>query len=190
TYVLSRRRRGDAGTEPLSRRGAALGVLREWLASLALLGAWPFRLHAEAAMPASRWVALVVPESRCSSAGFWYLRRRLRACGWATVAGVPRAGGERDGAAVAVLDTRLAALPAETELILLGHGIGGLIAREYAEARPHLHVRHVITLGTPHQGSRSLPYRLLGAAMAAPPTGGGCVDVIAIYSDFDAWLLP
>jgi pimeloyl-ACP methyl ester carboxylesterase len=188
-YTVGHRRRGDAGTEPLRARGAVFAFLREWLASVALLATWPFRLRARLHESAARRVAVFVPELHCSSASFWYLRRRLRACGWSSAAGMPRTGRGRADA-IAGLDAQIAALPSGVELVLVGHGLGGLVAHDYAEARPDLRVRHVITLGTPHQGSRGLPYRVFGAATATPAAAGARVDVIAIYSDFDAWLLP
>jgi pimeloyl-ACP methyl ester carboxylesterase len=192
-YAAARGRRGDAGTEPMRPVDTARAFLREWLAGLALLAAWPFRLPTRSSTRAVRGAAVFVPERYCSSAGFWYLRRRLGAAGWSSLAAVERTGSTTAAQVAAALDTRLAGLPAGTELVLVGHGVGGLLARAYAEAHPELRVRHVITLGTPHQGSRALPYRLLGgSALPAlpPPPDAGSVDVIAICSDFDAWLLP
>jgi pimeloyl-ACP methyl ester carboxylesterase len=130
-----------------------------------------------------------VPELHCSSAGFWYLRRRLGSLGWDGIAGLERTRRSDVQRAIADLDVRLAGLPAGTELVFVGHGVGGLLAHHYAIARPALPVRHVITLGTPHRGSSALPYRLLGAALAPAPSDAR-VDVIALYSDFDAWLQP
>jgi pimeloyl-ACP methyl ester carboxylesterase len=192
-YSASRGQRGDAGTEPLGAAGAARAFLREWLATLALIGATPFRLRARSRDAAPRRVAVFVPELHCSSAAFWYLRRRLQAAGWVAVAGIE--GADCTGAAAATtapaaLDARIAALPPGTDIVLIGHGVGGLLARNYAAARPQLRVRHVISLGTPHQGSRALPYALLGAAVPAPVANRHQVDVIAICSDFDAWLVP
>jgi pimeloyl-ACP methyl ester carboxylesterase len=185
-YAIDRGQRGDAGTEPLHVAGTVWAFLHEWLAGVALLAAWPFRLRGE--MSPARRVAVLVPEMHCSSASFWYLRRRLRAAGWLAVAGVHRGG---DVARMrAALDARLASLPAETELVLVGHGLGGLFVRHYAELHPALPIRHVVTLGTPHQGSRAMPYRWLRAPAPAPVPSEPRVDVIAIYSDFDAWLVP
>jgi pimeloyl-ACP methyl ester carboxylesterase len=188
-YAVGRRaHRGDAGTQPLHPVGRVWAFLHEWLAEVALIAAWPFRLRQRPVASPAHGVAVFVPELRCSSAGFWYLRRRLRAGGWSSVAGVERPASAAE--VVAALDARLAELPRETELVFVGHGIGGLLACEYVAARPELRVRHVVTLGTPHQGSRALPYRLLGATTPAPEAAGTRIDVIAIYSDFDAWLIP
>jgi pimeloyl-ACP methyl ester carboxylesterase len=189
TYLACRGKRGDAGTEPLRAVDSARAFLREWLATLALIAATPFRLRGRAHDPSLHGVAVFVPELHCSSATFWYLRRRMRLAGWASIAGLERR--EHRGAATAsVLDARIAALPPGTEIVLVGHGVGGLLARDYAAARPELRVRHVITLGTAHQGSRALPYTLLGVPAPSPAANGHPVDVIAICSDFDAWLVP
>lgn len=188
-YAVGHRgHRGEAGTEPLHPVGTVWAFLHEWLAGVALLAAWPFRLRKQPGAAAPHGVAVFVPELRCSSAGFWYLRRRLRAAGWPTVAGAERPRSADD--MIAALDARLGELPRGTELVFVGHGIGGWLAREYAEARPELRVRHIVTLGTPHQGSRALPYRLLGGPTPGPERAAARVDVIAIYSDFDAWLIP
>jgi hypothetical protein len=48
----------------------------------------------------------------------------------------------------------------------------------------------VITLATPHQGSDAPAYRWLGAGPVAPPVVVSATDVTAVYSDFDAWLVP
>lgn len=187
-YGVGRRgHRGDAGTEPMHPLGSITAFLHEWLSGVALIVAWPFRLRARKLGAAPR-VAVFIPELRCSSAGFWYLRHRLRAAGWPSIAGVERPHSAAE--VTAALDARLAALSRDVELVFVGHGIGGVLAREYVAARPQLRVRHIITLGTPHQGSRALPYRLLGAPTASADGAASPADVIAIYSDFDAWLIP
>jgi pimeloyl-ACP methyl ester carboxylesterase len=137
---------------------------------------------------------VLVPELYSSARSFWYLRRRLRAVGWSCVAGLPRTRRTSGPDAIAALDACTARLAAATDLVLVGHGIGGLLAHRYAQQRPHLPIRHVVTLATPHGGSASLPYRLLagsaGPHTGPPPAAPADVDVIAIYSAFDAWLQP
>jgi pimeloyl-ACP methyl ester carboxylesterase len=188
TY-LAGRHRGETAVEPLGPAGLALAFAREWLAATALLAAWPFRLSAAAGAGARRGTAVLVPELRCSSAGFWYLRRQLARLGWDVVPGLERTRDTNTQRAIVELDARLAGLPADGDLVIVGHGIGGLLAHRYAMARPGLRIRHVVTLGTPHGGSRALPYRLLGAAFEMPAATAP-VDVIAMCSDFDAWLQP
>jgi pimeloyl-ACP methyl ester carboxylesterase len=185
-------RRSDTGPESMPT-GAAVGAfLHEWLAVLAWLGAAPFRVRRAAGELPARGVAVFIPELHGSSGGFWYLRRRLRAAGWDSIAGAEHIGRASGQDVMAALDARIAALAIGTELVLIGHGIGGRLALRYAEARAALPIRHVVTLATPHRGSDALPYRLLAAAQhGLPPachTPGA--DVIAVYSEFDAWLRP
>ena len=186
------RRRGEAGTAPLPAAAAALAFLRESLAMLALITARLLPARAEPIDRTPHRVALLIPEMHCSASSFWYLLRHLHAHGWAGAAGPPRTIGAAQ--TFAALDARIAALPPACELVLIGHGIGGLLAHRYVQARPAARIRHVVTLGTPHQGSAALPYRLLSDRGAIPPalpaTGAASTDVIAIYSDFDAWLVP
>jgi pimeloyl-ACP methyl ester carboxylesterase len=188
-YAACRGQRGDTGTEPLHAVGTVRAFLREWLATLALVAAAPFRLRRGLSEAPVRGIVIVIPELRCSSAGFWYLRRRLRAAGWTSVAGLDRFTNDPAADAIAALDARIAGLPPGADLVLVGHGAGGLLAREYAAARPDLRLRHVVTLGTAHQGTRGLPYSLLGAT-PRPALNRGASDLIAIFSDFDAWLVP
>jgi len=188
-YVAARAR-GETGTEPLSALATAAAFAHEWLALIALLLALPLRLGRAADARTAPKVALFIPELRCSSAGFWYLRGRLRASGWVGIAGLDRTRSADLRDAAAALDARIATLAPDSELVVVGHGVGGLLARDYAAAR---RLRHVITLGTPHAGSAALPYRVLGGAPAptdAGPQANPLVDVIALYSDFDAWLQP
>jgi pimeloyl-ACP methyl ester carboxylesterase len=192
-YAASAGRRGDTGVEPLHAVGTAGAFLREWIATAVLLAASLVGEGTHRSDPQTGRMVILIPERFCTGATFWHLRRRLHACGWSSRVGIRRLRGTDGRDVSTALDARMATLPNGTELVILGHGIGGLVALRYAQDRPALHVRHVITLGTPHQGSRSLPYRLLGAA-AAPPSpaakDGTAVDVIAVYSDFDAWLQP
>ena len=192
-YLAARGRRGEAGTEPLPWRGAAWAFLHEWVATLAFLIATVLPARTTAAVHRSRRVALVVPELYGSTAAFWYLRRRLRAAGWDTATAVRRIATARTAELFAALDARIAELAPDCELILIGHGVGGLLAHRYAQQRPLRRLRHVVTLATPHQGSDALPYRLLARGeltQAEPPSPAAAPDVIAIYSDFDAWLVP
>lgn len=189
-YAACHGQRGDTGTEPLRFAGSLRAFLREWLATVALVAAAPFRLRPHKSAASHRQVVIFVPELRCSSGAFWYLRRRLKAAGWTSLPGLERTGGRPTSESLAaVLDARLAALPADSDVVLVGHGVGGLLARDYAAARADRRLRHVVTLGSAHQGTRALPYNLLRAPVAAALQPNG-VDLIAIFSDFDAWLVP
>ncbi len=186
TYATARRR-GETGTEPLSVGARARSLLRETGAALALVAALPLRLRPLRPRTVSRGVVLLIPELHFSSAGFRSLARRLADAGWTVLAAVEHPDSEAFEAVVAGLDARIDVVPGDVDLVVLGHGFGGVFARQYAATHPR--VRRVVTLGTPHQGSRALPYRWLGSG-TVPRATAGAADVTAIYSDFDAWLVP
>jgi pimeloyl-ACP methyl ester carboxylesterase len=91
-------------------------------------------------------------------------------------------------AVAAGLDAHIELVPPDVDVVVLGHGFGGIVAVRYAAT--HARVRRVVTLGTPHQGSQALPYRWLSGNAVRVPVTGSPADVMAIYSDFDAWLVP
>jgi len=48
---------------------------------------------------------------------------------------------------------RLRAATGSEQIILLGHSMGGLVARAYLRRHGHAHIAAVVTLGTPHHGT-------------------------------------
>src|SRR5262245_53635552 len=164
-------------------------VLTEWLGAVMAVLAGPIRLRA--APGGGDGAVVFVPEARCSAATFWLLRRRLRGLGWPSAASIGAASPSRLDAAAHALDAcvrRIAPTP-DTRVVLVGHGLGGLVVRRYAATCPQ-RIRHVVTLATPHQGTTAVPYRLLGAAglgrAAASLVGDPAapIDVISIFSDY------
>lgn len=136
---------------------------------------------------------------------FWLLRRRLLRDGWGPVCCFDYRSLRFDveGAAahlrVAVdeMRTRLGAQP----LTLIGHSLGGLIARYYARRYPAPNVRRILMLGTPQRGTALAGLRRRSAHKLAPGSPflttlhaadrvAQQFDVIAIYSTFDAMILP
>jgi len=136
---------------------------------------------------------------------FWLLRRRLLRDGWSPVCCLDYRSLRCDveGGAVRLRDAveRLPEALAHPPVMLIGHSLGGLVARYYARRYPAPRVRRIVTLGTPHRGT----------ALARMPGGAGHklapgsqflnklnaadrvpqqFDVIAIHSSFDAMLLP
>lgn len=87
------------------------------------------------------------------------LRRELAARGWPVITGcVPRTGSVADRARrlAAVLDR----LP-HRRLTLVGHSMGGLDARYAASCfDPARRIRHVVTVGTPHDGTAMAEWAL------------------------------
>lgn len=138
----------------------------------------------------------------CSRAVWWWMCRRLQTAGWqvATISLEPIFTDIEDY--VEPLAERIASVVAECsaeEVVLVGHSMGGLVARAYLRRYGAAHVAGLITLGTPHQGSR-LGY--LGAGENARQMRPGSawlqelgrtppgVETLVIYTPQDNFVLP
>jgi triacylglycerol lipase len=145
---------------------------------------------------------LLVHGYGCSRAAWWWLRRRLQAAGWmvATINLEPIYCSIDDF--TAPLARRIDAVLAETgaeRLILVGHSMGGLVARAYLQRHGEARVAGLVTLGTPHQGSglAHLGYGLNARQMrpgspwleALAKPGPGLATVV-IYSPHDNFVMP
>ena len=195
------------------RRRGLLNVLgsfvAQYLAALATLLArplgflWPFRLRAAAGE-----VPVVCLHGYAGSrANLWWLAWRLRRAGFRNVAGVnypPLWGRPLDKARrVADAVERVLARTGASRVDLVAHSLGGLVARLYVrELGGATRVRRLVTIGTPHQGTRV-------AALAPDPLARSIqpgtrlvrdlgrddpvpvlVMVTSIFSTFDAKVLP
>jgi triacylglycerol lipase len=147
---------------PAPRLGVlcAIGmVLTEYLAFLRLfLVIQPFeRLWmGEDRLPQGPRVLLLIHGYGCNRGAWWWLRRRLEKAGYA----VATLNLEPPYIAIehylAALDARIEAVCAETgasQVTLVGHSMGGLVARAYLEQKGCGRVEQLITLATPHAGS-------------------------------------
>lgn len=138
----------------------------------------------------------------CSRASWWWLRRRLEAAGWTVATITLEPVYASIDAYVEPLARRIDAVLAETgaeKLILVGHSMGGLVARVYLQRFGEARVKRLITLGTPHQGSR-LARLGLGEngrqmrpgsrwlqSLATPPPA---VNSLVLYSPHDEFVIP
>lgn len=145
---------------------------------------------------------LLVHGFRCNRGIWFWLRRRLQAAGWqvATVNLEPP-GSDIDTYAT-VLSERIDEVLAATNssrLILVGHSMGGLVSRAYLRRNGHGKVAGLVTMGSPHHGSR-LAMLAWGAdgrqmrvgnpwltALATAPLPAHCVS---IYSRDDNQVMP
>lgn len=87
-------------------------------------------------------------------------------------------------------------------IILIGHSMGGIIARNYVQRRGGArHIHHCITLGTPHFGSKLVPLALTHHAHDLAPKSSfieqlsqwewpDSVGFTSIYSETDNIILP
>jgi len=151
-----------AGTPRLGLLRVLRGIIREWLAFLAVFGVF---------QPFERWwmgdddvgrtdgqrpLLLLVHGYVCNRGQWWWLCRHLRARGFAvaTVNLEPPFGGI--DAFAEQLRSCIEALLAETgadRVTLIAHSMGGLIARAYLKRYGSARVSRLITLGSPHRGT-------------------------------------
>jgi len=136
----------------------------------------------------------------CSRAAWWWQRRRLVAAGWcvATINLEPLYTSIDNY--VEPLARRIAEVLAQTgaaQLILIGHSMGGLVARAYLRRHGAAQVQRLVTLGTPHGGSELARFGLGENARQMRPgnewlasQGTPPVDTLIIYSAHDNYVLP
>ena len=149
---------------------------------------------------ADRAPVLLVHGYGCSRAAWWWLRRRLEAAGWAVVTINLEPLYTSIDNYVEPLARRIDEVLAQsgaTQLILVGHSMGGLVARAYLCRHGAARVRLLVTLGTPHGGSELARFGLGEsarqmrpgsawlAALGAPP-----VDTLTVFSVHDNYVLP
>jgi hypothetical protein len=101
--------------------------------------------------------------------------------------------------AAAELDAFLRAQGRRDGITLIAYGTAGLIVRYYLRRYAAIGVRRVLTIATPHQGTGApligfdSPPQPAAATMRQLAAGDRVphqFDVIAIYSDFDAFIAP
>ena len=181
------------------------GLLAEWIAASTALLAWPLALlRARSNVGvAARGVVLLLPDIGMNEASLWLLARRLQRAGWRTAAARIhrwRRPSEQRNPALAAEIQNAARLATGKPVIVLAHGVAGLAARECLGAADAPSVRQLVTLGTPHQGTESGPYRWIALdidpasehmrRLAEADLRSRGLEVIAVSSPFDAWTTP
>lgn len=147
---------------------------------------------------------LLVHGYGCNRGSWWWMRSRLEKIGLrvATVNLEPLYGSIDDY--VEPLRKRIEALCAETgapQVSLVGHSMGGLACRAYLEQHGEARVARLITLGTPHHGTRLARYGLGRNARQMEPGSpwlqalnqAGLPEglaAIALYSVHDNFVMP
>jgi hypothetical protein len=190
--------------ERLPRAVAFRAFLVESAATAAILALQPsrwLRRRSEVTTDATA-IAILLPDVAVPDCAYDLLRRRLRRAGWEFTLGTDHALPRDLDIAVGELDQRLRKIArADVRLALIGHGSGGLVARRYHQRTLSQRLHAVATLGTPHQGTETPLCRIHWLRQMQPGSpllrelaaADGIVsqdNVIAIYSDFDAWLAP
>jgi len=151
----------------------------------------------------ARHVVLLIHGYLCNRGMWWWLRRGLRAQGRAvaTVNLEPPLGSIEDLAEC--LHVRIESLLAETgadSAVLVGHSMGGLVARAYLRRHGTGHVVKLITLGSPHHGTRLARLGLGRNAREMEPDSGWMrewadadplsVPALSVWSARDNYVVP
>ena len=145
---------------------------------------------------------LLVHGYGCSRAAWWWLRRRLEAAGWsvATINLEPVCASIEHY--VDPLARRIDEVLAQTgadRLLLVGHSMGGLVARRYLQRFGNARVAKLVTLGTPHHGSQlarigagenARQMRPHGDWLRALANPAPLLDTVVIYSPHDNFVMP
>lgn len=140
----------------------------------------------------------------CNRGSWWRLRARLERAGYCVASvNLEPLFGSIDGG-VERLRTRIEQVCERTgaqRVVILGHSMGGLVARGYLARHTAARVACLITLGSPHRGSelaaagpgrnarQMRPGSAWLAAMASWPLPQG-LPVTAIYSAHDNFVVP
>lgn len=153
----------------------------------------------------SRPPALLIHGYGCSRAAWWYLRRRIEAAGW-TVATISLEPLYTD------IETYLPAISnriddvlsktGATQLTLVGHSMGGLVARAWQREHGNAKICRLITLGTPHGGTelarfgpgpnarQMVPGNAWLEKLSRSEGDAPEFDVLTIYSEHDNYVMP
>jgi triacylglycerol lipase len=152
----------------------------------------------------SRGPVILVHGWGLNRGSLWLLRRRLLRDGWGPVCCVEYLSSDFDveDAARHVRDMvdRINGFDGRP-IACIGHGLGGLVLRYFVRRYPAPRMRRIVTLATPHRGTEVA--RILGRRGSKLAPGSRLLstvnaadhvpqqfDVIAIYSTFDAVILP
>lgn len=201
SYWLRRAKRVTC--EPLSQPHATYAFLEEWWWIAAAIASIPFAW----ALPRRReggakGAVVLVHGWGLNRACFFLLERRLRRDGWGPILLFDYWPFTADVSAAADQLTRFLNqhAPPDEPVTLIGHSLGGLVVREFSQRRPEsIAIRRLVTLGTPHYGTRlaTLAPRLHALAPGSDllqqinqGEHDEAVDVIAISSTFDALIVP
>lgn len=203
-YASAWRYRDRLQVDPaVPRLDLVLMVLREYFALLAyfvvLMPTDPWRRSEPG--PAGGTPVILVHGFLCNGSFWWWLRRRLRSRGHGPVypVNLPPMYWHMDTSVVR-LDQAVAAICSRTgseRVILVGHSMGGVLARQYAcRGALRERVAAIVTLGSPHHGTKLAG--LLAAGECGPPApsvkwltelnrsdpgGAPCTSIYSLHDD-------
>jgi triacylglycerol lipase len=209
SFVISRRHAFKAPSELTpSWSAAAFTVVREWLAYLALFVViQPFERACmtddarEPCRPGGIPV-LLIHGYLCNRGIWWWIRRKLTATGFvvATINLEPPTGSIEKFADQ--LHARIEAFCADagaSQVALVSHSMGGLVARAYLRKHGPLRVAKLVTLACPHHGTWLAFYGVGANAREMEPDSAWIrslnltdpgVPMLSIWSPYDNVVAP
>ncbi len=184
-YLLSgalRQRMSDGSRAPVFK--LALRVVQEfWCSMLCWFRLFPFAQPAVVTMDGDHVPPVLLLHGFGANSGFWRpLSQRLRKAGisHATVDLEPVLGSIDDYADLIEAQAMLlCAATGASQLVVVGHSMGGLAARAWMRRHGSERVVKLITLGTPHFGSW----------LASYGSGRNTKQMVPPGADPDAWLI-
>ncbi|MEO0318525.1 MAG: hypothetical protein RL404_2202 [Pseudomonadota bacterium] len=184
-YLLSgalRQRMSDGSRPPAL--ALALRVAQEfWCSMLCWFRLFPFAQQGVITLEGDHAPPVLLLHGFGANSGFWRpLSRRLREAGisHATVDLEPVLGSIDDYAdLIEAQATLLCAATGASQLVVVGHSMGGLAARAWMRRHGSARVLKLVTLGTPHFGSW----------LASYGSGRNAKQMVPPGADPDAWLI-
>ena len=193
---------------PALRIGAARTVRMVWQEFVTLLGSaarmmtYRWRIHDPAPAPAAMPVVLV-HGVLCNGGVFAAMAGKLADAGLGPVYvlsyGPPLHPIERFVIQLDALIRKARAATGASSVIIVGHSMGGLVARAYLQRHGSDSVARVVTVGTPHHGSR-FAWLAMGACMAqirpdsawlaALPAVAATPPLVSLWSPHDSMVAP
>ncbi|HXX85533.1 MAG TPA: alpha/beta fold hydrolase [Casimicrobiaceae bacterium] len=196
---------------PQTRLDLAGSVRLYVLETLTLAGSWPLLalhrliIHDPPPAHATRPVLLIHGVLVNDGVWFWF-RRRLQRLGIGPIYslnyGPPHASIERFAQQLNAKIRAVCAATGATQVVLIGHSMGGLVARAYLRRCGGGQVQRLITIGTPHHGS-ILAWSFPGIGLAQMHPGSAWlaklneaedgpppVPITSIWSRHDSMVIP
>jgi pimeloyl-ACP methyl ester carboxylesterase len=193
------------------RLGVAGSVRLYVVEAVTLAGSWPLlalhRLLIQDPAPAPALRPVILIHGVLVNDGIWFwFRRRLERLGIGPVYtvnyGPPLASIERFARQLAERIDAVCAATSAAQVVLVGHSMGGLVARAYLRRFGGERVARLITIGTPHHGSL-LAWTFPGRSLAQMHPGNVWLETLnqsendappvpmtAIWSRHDSMVIP
>lgn len=208
TYAIAHQFRSPI--PPAARLGSVAIVAMMWAEYLcfvllfSIVQPWQRRFMGDDRLvPCERPPVLLVHGYQCNRGVWLWQRRRLESAGW-TVATLNLepvfASIDAYGEQIHRRIEEICAATGAARIVVVGHSMGGLAARAYLRAHGTARVAKLITLGTPHSGSRLARLGLGPNARQMEPgsawlealnaAGGPLPETVAAWSRYDNYVMP